>query len=321
MRRHRTSRRGLAAAALALTVGLALAACSGSSGDASSPSASASASDNSAATAADQAALAGVKVVWTDSATAPTVTLPGTPFTVTTPVIDVREPGTGDEIKQGQAMEIQLVAVSGKDSSQLQETYSTKPESVNLTADFIFHDQLAGQKVGTRFVFAVPEQSAGAGSAVIAGEVVGVRDVPTRASGAAVTPPAGLPTVTVDPATGKPTVTPVGGTPPTTLIAQPLIKGTGATVAATDTLTVQYSLYLWDGTAVESSWDTGTPATFALSGVIPGWTTGLTGQTVGSQVLLVVPPDQAYGDKASDKIPANSTLIFVVDILDAQPAA
>ena len=54
-----------------------------------------------------------------------------------------------------------------------------------------------------------------------------------------------------------------------------------------------------------------------LSGVIPGWTQGLAGQTVGSQVLLVIPPDLGYGDQASGSIPANSTLVFVVDILAA----
>ena len=130
------------------------------------------------------------------------------------------------------------------------------------------------------------------------------------------TPAAGLPTVTLD-ADGKPTVTPVAGDPPTTLVVQPLIKGTGAEVTADQTLTVNYSLFLWDGTPVESSFDSGEPATFALNAVIPGWTEGLAGQTVGSQVLLVVPPDKGYGDQASDSIPANSTLIFVVDILAA----
>ena len=44
---------------------------------------------------------------------------------------------------------------------------------------------------------------------------------------------------------------------------------------------------------------------------------GSTGHTVGSQVLLVVPPSLGYGSEAKDKIPANSTLVFVVDILAA----
>ena len=51
--------------------------------------------------------------------------------------------------------------------------------------------------------------------------------------------------------------------------------------------------------------------------VIEGWQKGLVAQTVGSQVLLVIPPDQAYGDKEQGPIPANSTLVFVIDILAA----
>lgn len=50
-------------------------------------------------------------------------------------------------------------------------------------------------------------------------------------------------------------------------------------------------------------------------GVIEGWLEGLKGQKVGSEVLLVVPPSLGYGDQAQGEIPANSTLVFVVDIL------
>ena len=319
MRRHRTARRGMAAVALTLALGLTLAACSGDSSD--KPSSSASAS-SSADAAADKAALAKVDVTWTDAATKPTITLPSKPFTVTTPVIDVREPGTGATIEEGQTVAINLAAVSGTDGSEQQDTYSTKPESVELSASFVFHDELVGQKVGTRFVFAFPEQSQGAGTSVLAGEIVSAKSPPTpepgvtKAAGEAITPDPSLPTVTLD-ADGKPTVTPVSTPAPTTLVAQTLIKGPGAPVTTDQSLAVQYSLFLWDGTPVESSWDSGKPATFALNEVIPGWTEGLAGQTVGSQVLLVVPPDKGYGSTAQAKIPANSTLIFVVDILAA----
>lgn len=316
MRRHRTARRGVAAVALALTLGLTVAACSGGSSD--SPSASPSAS-TSVDKAADQAKLADVKVVWTDSKTKPTITLPGEPFVVSTPVIDVREPGSGAEIKEGQNMDIHLLAVSGKDGSDLQETYSTKPESVALDSTFIFHDQFVGQKVGMRFVFAVPEQTAGDGSAAIAGEVVAVHDVPTRASGTPVAPVAGLPTITLD-STGKPSMTPVSTPAPTTLVVQPLIKGAGPAVVAGQTVTVKYTGWLWDGTQFDSSWDRN--ETFPVQNigqaqVITGWNEGLVGQTVGSQVLMVIPPDKGYGAQAQGSIPANSTLVFVVDILAA----
>ena len=54
-------------------------------------------------------------------------------------------------------------------------------------------------------------------------------------------------------------------------------------------------------------------ATFPLTGVIKGWTQGLTGKTVGSRVLLVIPKDLAYGDKGQGD--AKGDLVFVVDIL------
>ena len=59
-----------------------------------------------------------------------------------------------------------------------------------------------------------------------------------------------------------------------------------------------------------------------LDGVVPGFAKALEGQTVGSQVLVVVPPDEGYGDKEQNGIPAGSTLVFVIDILglDALPA-
>ncbi|MET0787677.1 MAG: FKBP-type peptidyl-prolyl cis-trans isomerase [Cellulomonas sp.] len=322
MRRTTTARRGLAAAALALTLGLSLAACSGDSGADPSPSASSTSTENPA----DVAALAKVKVEG-DAGTKPTITLPTTPFTVSGLTVRVVDEGTGAEITEGQTLSIQTTAISGADGSALGDTYSSTPES--LVADDTLlpalHDALVGQKVGVRIVFAVPSTADGSATAapvtnVVVGEVVDAKDtppVPKRAEGEAVTPPAGLPTVTLD-ADGKPSLTPISDPAPTTLVVQPLIKGAGAPVTADQTLTVHYTGWLWDGTQFDSSWDRGEPATFALSGVIPGWTQGLTGQTVGSQVLLIIPPELGYGAQGSgDSIPPNSTLVFVVDILAA----
>jgi peptidylprolyl isomerase len=49
--------------------------------------------------------------------------------------------------------------------------------------------------------------------------------------------------------------------------------------------------------------------------VIQGWSQGLTGVKIGSRVMLVIPPELGYGDQAREGIPANSTLVFVVDVL------
>ena len=70
----------------------------------------------------------------------------------------------------------------------------------------------------------------------------------------------------------------------------------------------------------DSSWETGAPATFGIGNgaVIVGWDEGLVGRTIGSQILLVVPPDKGYGDQGSgETIPPGATLVFVIDILDA----
>jgi peptidylprolyl isomerase len=140
-----------------------------------------------------------------------------------------------------------------------------------------------------------------------------------RASGEPVTPEAGLPAVTLDDV-GAPSIEPVAGDPPTGLVVQTLIKGPGEPVAEGAEITAQYAGWLWDGSPFDSSWSRGgEPFTAALAqgSLIDGWVQGLAGQTVGSQVLLIIPPELAYGDQDNGTIPANSTLVFVVDILAA----
>ena len=97
---------------------------------------------------------------------------------------------------------------------------------------------------------------------------------------------------------------------------QDIIVGSGTEVLATSTLTVHYTLMSWStGTIVESSWNSGQPATFPLSGVIAGWQQGLPGAKVGGRRLLVIPADLGYGPNGSGPIGPNETLIFVVDII------
>jgi peptidylprolyl isomerase len=126
---------------------------------------------------------------------------------------------------------------------------------------------------------------------------------------------AGLPAVTAN-AGEAPTITPPTGTPPATLQSQDIIVGSGTEVLPTSTLTVHYTLMTWsNGALVESSWSSGQPATFPLSGVIAGWQEGLPGAKVGGRRLLVIPADKGYGPNGSGPIGPNETLIFVVDII------
>ena len=124
-----------------------------------------------------------------------------------------------------------------------------------------------------------------------------------------------LPTVTTNqgeaPTIGAPT-----GTAPTTLVTKDIIVGTGAEAVPTSTMTVHYTLMTWsNGTLVESSWNSGSPATFPLANVIVGWQEGIPGMKVGGRRLLVIPPDIGYGASGSGPIGPNETLIFVVDAI------
>lgn len=125
----------------------------------------------------------------------------------------------------------------------------------------------------------------------------------------------GMPTVTGN-AGEAPTIGKPSGTPPTTLVKQDIIVGTGAEAKADSTLTVHYTLMSWStGAIAESSWTSGSPATFALQNLIPGWVQGIPGMKVGGRRLLVIPPDLGYGAMGSGPIAANETLIFVIDVL------
>ena len=112
-----------------------------------------------------------------------------------------------------------------------------------------------------------------------------------------------------------PTITAPSGDAPTTLIVEDVIVGSGAEVVATSTLTLHYTLMKWsDGSILESSWSSGTPSTFQLSGLIQGWKEGLPGAKVGGRRLLVIPPALGYGAMAGHPL-EKDTLIFAVDII------
>lgn len=124
----------------------------------------------------------------------------------------------------------------------------------------------------------------------------------------------GLPSVVRAP-DGRPGIIVPDSAPPSDLKVAVLKKGSGAEVTGDVPVRVAYTGVLWDDkTEFDSSWGKA-PVSFELDGVVEGFADGLRGQTVGSQVLIVVPPELGYGDADNGTIPANSTLVFVVDIL------
>lgn len=101
-----------------------------------------------------------------------------------------------------------------------------------------------------------------------------------------------------------------------------IVEGTGATPEIGQTVVVNYTGWLEDGTKFDSSLDRGQPFSFPLGqgSVIPGWDEGVATMKVGSKRQLVIPADLAYGEAGSSGvIPPNATLIFEVELLDIQP--
>ncbi|MDT4933912.1 MAG: hypothetical protein QOK11_1804 [Pseudonocardiales bacterium] len=120
---------------------------------------------------------------------------------------------------------------------------------------------------------------------------------------------------------GKPGVTSKGTTDTSKLQVKDLVVGKGKAATPTSTVTVQYVGALYrNGTIFDSSWTRGQAAQFSLTGVVKGFTEGIGGTTgiapmkVGGRRLMILPSKLGYGAQANGNIPANSALVFVVDL-------
>lgn len=103
-----------------------------------------------------------------------------------------------------------------------------------------------------------------------------------------------------------------------TLLVEDLVVGEGEAAASGDTVTVEYTGWLEDGTKFDSSLDRGTPFVFTLGAneVIPGWDLGVEGMQVGGKRKLTIPPELGYGASgAGELVPPNATLVFEVELL------
>ena len=314
--------------AILLSAGLAggLSACggSGTSNDTGSnqtqTSPTGAAPGVAAPSAEDQALIDSVTVAGPSGAL-PNVTFV-MPFGVSAPTTRLVSDGAGAPIEDGQRVSMHLAAWRGDNGEEIFNTWSddSTENFIMGGAQFgVLSDALRGAHVGARLLLANPSTAPdGSGTPVTLltiFEVTDAENVPTRAEGETVEPAAGLPVVTLAD-NGAPSISiPADYKAPDQLVVQTLIKGNGPEVLPGANVTVHYTGWLLDGTVFDSSWERNEPASFGLNQVIPGWTQGLAGQTVGSQVLLVIPPALAYGDVDRGTIPANSTLVFVVDIL------
>lgn len=260
-----------------------------------------------------------------------------TPFRVTSAAFDDLVVGEGTTITTDTQLVVLDVSItSGETGEGLIETsYDgdlTQTSSVARWVEVIpgFEEALQCATEGSRIVVALPPggineettaslEMADDESAVA---VVDVRKVYlAKAEGAnQFNVGSGLPSVVRAP-DGRPGIIVPEAAPPTDLVVQTLKKGAGPVVTGDAPVRVHYTGLTWaDRTVFETTWD-GEPRSVELDSMLPGFSEALTGQTVGSQVLVVIPPDQAYGDEAQGPIPADSTLVFVVDILGIDQAA
>lgn len=104
-------------------------------------------------------------------------------------------------------------------------------------------------------------------------------------------------------------------TTPSGLVYEVLVKGEGPTPADTSVVRVHYEGSLINGTVFDSSYERGEPISFPLNRVIRGWTEGVQLMPVGSTYKFYIPSELAYGARESGPIPANSVLIFKIELL------
>lgn len=273
----------------------------------------------------------------------------------TEPTVDVRTPFVAADdayadVERGDGMAItdvdqpavlDITLIDGESGSKLLGTaYSGDVTGVSplsgWTSQFpAFEDALLCATEGSRIAVAISQDGvteetramyAQAGlpqeGSLIA--VIDVRKVLPRAASGQVQFNAGLglPTVVRTP-DGVPGIIVPDATAPSEVVVQTLIKGDGPVLGADEAAVVHYTGVTWDEREVfDSTWqgEPPMPATLVPDQVVPGFAQALEGQTIGSQVMVVIPPDQGYGDQAQGAIPANSTLVFVIDILGSAPA-
>lgn len=264
-----------------------------------------------------------------DFGTVPTVVIPSA-LTTSTTQRQVITHGSGEMVTSGQTVTIDVSIYNGATGKVLQDSKFDRSTTMAVTLSDTatlpgIVKALECLPIGTRVIAAIAPAdafgTAGNAQAGIAPDttIVLVADIVSttlaKANGASQPAVDGFPSVVLDDK-GVPGITIPKTAAPSDFKVAVLKKGDGPVVKKGATVTVHYTGALWaDNSIFDSSWSKGTPATFSLTGVVPGFAQAIEGQTVGSQVIAIIPPALGYGNKASGAIPAGSTLVFVIDIL------
>jgi peptidylprolyl isomerase len=245
----------------------------------------------------------------------------------------VVSPGDGATLKNGDAIQVNYLGQSWDSDKPFDNSFDRKqPFDLTLGAGMVIQGWdkgLVGQKVGSRVQLVIPPDlgygAQGQGdikpnaTLVFVVDVLKATQIPASAKGTEVAQDnVDLPKVGTNTDGKAPKVTiPTKSDPPTKLVSNYVLESKGDVVKDTDSVVVNYVALTWkDGKTFDSTYATGKTQTFPLDQVtLKGLKNGLVGKKIGSRVLLVIPPDQGFGDKAQQTIPAKSTLVFAVDLL------
>lgn len=230
-----------------------------------------------------------------------------TPLKIPAPSSRVLIEGEGTVLDEGSPVLLSYVAYSATTGRVVDSSYGHEPLNFNLKPEHgPLYEELLGKREGTRFL------QLSQGTEQRQQPVVLVYDVlHTRAWGEvldAATENGSLPRVTRA-EDGRPSVEIPDADPPLQLRVVTLIKGHGPQVQEGDLLTAHYSSVAWEEESeFDSTWgeDRLSPPAISFAGLIPAWQTGLAGATVGSQIMIIAPPADAFG---------SDTVVFIIDLL------
>jgi peptidylprolyl isomerase len=249
---------------------------------------------------------------------------------------EVLETGDGNPLKLNESALLHLYignATSGKDAIS---TYDQGvPIQVTASEDQLFKavlDNIVDQPRGSRVAVTAPvkdvwgEQGAPQLNLKASDTALFVADIVSVQPAEVIDGPEGE---TVDPTSDAPTVEEKDGQvsgldwstapkkAPKKLTVIPLVEGEGPEATAESMVTFDYygAVYGEDKPFDESYSREPTPFGVGVKGLIPAWDKVIPGLKRGSRVLIIAPPEDAYGDQEQPNIPAGSTLTFVVDVL------
>lgn len=300
-----------------------------------------SAADTGAATgkteSGDVAPLASIQLTpGGDDTAEPTVTFES-PMVATQAGAKIILAGGGAPIKDDQNVTYKTIAFKTEDGSKLGTNFETEGDVIPTTTEMKtampeFHDVIVGSKLGSYIAFVQPEPAVAGAEAsaepatvatLIVIKTIKAEDIPPvpptpefkKSAEKSVTKAE----ATIDKDANITVTLPPGKADPAKLEVTVLKEGDGPVATKDSTVVAHYiGARLEDGKVFDGSYSRGEPSEFPLSGVIKGWTEGLTGIKQGSTVLLSIPTDMAYGKDAAAQGKPAGPLVFIVELQEVK---